>query len=188
MRILLAAAALAAAMSFTAVGASAQAVGVGTTLNGTMAQDLGSKDAQVGQAVTITNVTSADGSGKIVGATMYGHVTAVQRAGQGRPGKVEIAFDKLTLANGDSYAVQGQVTNLSVKTKSNALKEAGGAVAGMLVGNYLGKVVGLKAGGLVGAAGGYFLAKNNRENVSVPKGSVVTVKLTEVARRQASHG
>ncbi|TAM85779.1 hypothetical protein EPN42_14430 [bacterium] len=186
MRFLFTAAALVAALSFTSVGASAQALGVGTSLNGTMAQDIGSKDAKVGQTVTITNVSSADGSNRVSGATMYGHVSAVQRASQGKPGRIEIMFDKLNTANGNSYAVQGQVTHLDVKTKSNALKEAGGAVAGMLVGNYLGKVVGIKGGGLAGAAGGYFLAKNNRENVTVPKGSVVTVKLTEVARRQAS--
>ncbi|MDE2573424.1 MAG: hypothetical protein KGM44_12995 [bacterium] len=185
MRFGLAAAILAMAVSFTSVGAWAQSVGVGTQLNGTMTQDLSSKDAQVGQTITLSNVTSADGSGGVVGATMYGHVTAVQRAGQGRPGKVEIAFDRLNTAGGNVYSVQGQVTHLTQKTKSNALKEAGGAVAGMLVGNYLGKVVGVNIGGLAGAAGGYFLAKNNRQNVTVPKGSVVTVKLTEVARRQA---
>ena len=185
MRFLFTAAALVAALSFTSVGASAQALGVGTMLNGTMTQDIGSKDAHVGQTVTLNNVTSADGSGHVVGATMTGRVTAVQRAAQGRPGKVEVTFDRLSTADGHSYAIQSHVTNLTVKTKSNALKEAGGAVAGMLVGNYLGKVIGVKGGGLAGAASGYFLAKNNRENVTVPKGSVVTVKLTEVARRQA---
>lgn len=183
MRFLLAAIALATAVAFTAVGASAQ-VGVGMTLHGTMTQTLDSKSAQVGQTVTLSNVSSSGGS--ITGATMYGHVTSVQRAGQGRPGKITIAFDRLNTANGNSYAVQGQVTNLQVQTKSNALKEAGGAVAGMLVGNYLGKVIGVNWGGLVGATGGFFLAKNNRENVTVPQGTVVSVRLTEVTRRQAS--
>ena len=188
MRFLLTAAALAATLAFTAVGASAQTVTTGTSLNGALSQSLDSGKAQVGQPVTLTNVTSADGSGRIVGATMYGHVSAVQRAGQGRPGRIEIQFDRLTTSDGTSYTVQGQVTNLTAKAKSNTLKEVGGAVAGMLAGNYLGKLIGVNVGGLAGAAGGYFLAKNNRTNVVVPQGSLVTVRLTEVARRQAQHG
>ncbi|TAM60887.1 hypothetical protein EPN52_03980 [bacterium] len=186
MRFLLAATALAASLSLIPTGAFAQGVSAGSTLNGTIAQDVSSKDAHVGQAVTLKNVNSADGSGQVAGATMLGHVTSVQRAGQGRPGKVEVTFDRLDLRNGNSYHVQSHVTHLEVQTKNNTLKEAGGAVAGMLVGNYLGKVIGVGGGGLVGAASGYFLAKNNRENVTVPKGSVVSVKLTEVARRQAA--
>jgi hypothetical protein len=69
-------------------------------------------------------------------------------------------------------------------TKNNALKEVGGALGGMIVGNVLGKAVGINGGGLAGAAGGFLLAKNSKQNMSIPAGSVVTVQL-QSARRQA---
>jgi hypothetical protein len=73
---------------------------------------------------------------------------------------------------------------MAAKTKSNVLKEAGGALAGMLAGNAVGKMVGVGAGGLIGAAGGFLIAKNSRENMTVAAGSVVNVEL-QAARRQA---
>ena len=73
-----------------------------------------------------------------------------------------------------------------MNTKSNALKEAGGALAGMLVGNAIGKTLfHTGAGGAVGAIGGFAVAKNNRSNVVVPAGSNVVVQIVS-ARRQAS--
>jgi hypothetical protein len=88
--------------------------------------------------------------------------------------------------SGATYSVRGVVTGIQKVTKSNALKEVGGALAGMIVGNIIGKTVfHTSVGGLAGAAGGYLLAKNSRENMTVPAGSTVTVKLVQ-ARRQAS--
>jgi hypothetical protein len=75
---------------------------------------------------------------------------------------------------------------MQANTKSNALKEVGGAVAGMLVGNMIGKTIfHTGIGGLLGAAGGFLIAKNNHQNVVVPAGTAVRVTLRS-ARRQAS--
>ena len=71
-----------------------------------------------------------------------------------------------------------------MQTKSNAVREVGGAVVGDIVGNFLGKHLGTNLGGLLGAGGGYLYAKNYHENVSVPGGSVVTVQIVR-SRRQA---
>ena len=88
--------------------------------------------------------------------------------------------------NGARYSIDSRVTNVNVQTKSNAGKEAGGALAGMLVGNAIGKVLfGGSAGGAIGAAGGFLLAKNNRQNVDVPAGSYIQVELLSVSRRQS---
>jgi uncharacterized membrane protein YebE (DUF533 family) len=90
------------------------------------------------------------------------------------------------LSIGASYTVDGIVTKLQVDTKSNAGKEAAGALAGMLVGNALGKMLFHgSAGGAFGAVGGFMLAKNNRQNVNVPAGSVVQVQLNAITRRQS---
>jgi len=176
-------AALAAVLVLLPVAVVAQ-LAPGTTLNGTIQQDVNTASATVGQPVVLVNVSSADGSGRIVGAKLAGEVTDVQRAGQGKAAKLRMRFDRLRLPDGSVYQVDGVVTGTAAKTKSNALKEVGGAVAGMVVGNILGKAVGTNAGGLAGAAGGFLLAKNNKENMSIAAGSVVTVRL-ESARRQA---
>lgn len=160
--------------------AGAQYAGIITT-------SVSSGNAVVGQAVTLRNVTSEDGSVK--GATMYGRVTRVVRAGQGRPAQLQMTFTRLVLPSGATYAIDGVVTGMQAQTKNNALKEIGGAVAGMIVGNIIGKTIfhaSSGIGGFLGAAGGYLIAKNNRENMNVPQGSAVRVTLRS-ARRQAGH-
>lgn len=150
---------------------------INTTIN--------TSNAYVGEHVALDHVTSQNGS--VSGAHMYGTVTHVVRAGQGRPAQLQMTFTRLTLANGSSYAIDGIVTGMKAQTKNNALKEAGGAIAGMIVGNIVGKTIfhaSTGIGGFLGAAGGYLIARNNRENMSVPAGSAVRVTLRSV-RRQA---
>lgn len=179
-------AAAAAVVSFFMVAQVASAAPyAGAQYAGVITTSVNSANAVAGQSVTLTNVTSEDGSVK--GARMYGRVTRVVRAGQGRPAQVQMTFTKLVLANGTSYAIDGVVTGMQAQTKSNALKEIGGAVAGMIVGNIIGKTIfhaGNGMGGFLGAAGGYLIARNNKENLTVPQGSAVRVTLRSV-RRQA---
>jgi hypothetical protein len=164
-------------------------LGAGTLLNGTITENYSSNHAYVGQPVKLTHVTNDNGSGTVTGGTLYGTVSSVQAAGQGRPGRIAFSFTRLVLPNGATYSVNSTVTKMAANTKSNALKEAGGALAGMLVGNAIGKTIfhtGL--GGVLGAAGGYLAAKNSRENVNVSSGSVVQVQINSITRRQAGHG
>jgi hypothetical protein len=172
----------AAAVAFIPLAASA-AVTPGTVLVGNFDQGLNSKDAVVGQRVTISNVHSQDNN--ITGATIYAHVDEVQPAGQGTPGKISIAYDSLRTRSGSTYALTGRTTGITENTKSNVVNEAGGAVAGMIVGNILGKKLGTNMGGLLGAAGGYIYAKNAKQNVTIPQSSVVTVQVL-TARRQGT--
>ena len=158
-------------------------ISAGTVFYGTMNQDVSSNNAYVGEPVTLSNVHSADNN--ITGATLYGQVDYAQKAGQGTPGKVRMAFNRIVTRSGNRYTLDARATNVQVQTKSNAVKEAGGAVAGMIVGNILGKALGTNVGGLLGAAGGYIVAHNNRENVTVPNGSIVEVQVLS-ARRQAA--
>ncbi len=175
------AAIVAAIIGLVPLTAAAQ-VGPGTLLVGNMDQSLDSKSVQVGQRFTISDVHSQDNN--INGGVIYGHVSDVQRASQGRPGKIELAFDKLHTRAGASYALTGRATNVQTNTKNNGLKEAGGALAGLLVGNLIGKKLGTNLGGALGAGGGYLYAKNNKENVTIPQHASVSVQVTQ-ARRQA---
>jgi hypothetical protein len=158
------------------LAASAQ-IAPGTVLIGTIDQDLNSGSAQPGQPFTISNAHTTDYN--IHAATVYGHVASVQRAGQGTPGKIKLAFDKVNMRSGAVYAIQGYATNVTVQTKNNAMKEVEGAAAGALVGGLLFHGV----GALVGAGTGGLFAKNNRQNVTVPNGSQVTVNIVRERRQ-----
>jgi hypothetical protein len=185
MRNSIAAAALAGLFVATMALASA-ALQAGSLLNGTLNQNLSSNHAYVGQPVSLSNVTSDDGSGSVVGGTLYGSVTSVQKAGQGRQGKIAMVFTRLVTRSGATYAVNTTVTKTATSTKNNTLKEAGGAVAGMLVGNMIGKTIFHTAGGgIVGAAGGFLLAKNNNSDINIPAGSAVQVQINSIVRRQS---
>jgi hypothetical protein len=52
-----------------------------------------------------------------------------------------------------------------------------GAGVGMIVGNILGKAVGTNLGGLIGAGGGFVYANNLKTNITIPRGSTVTLQL-----------
>jgi hypothetical protein len=149
----------------------------GMQFTGTLQQNVSSKNANVGDQITLMNVNSTDG--QITGARMYGHIVSVTRAGQGRNAQVLMSFDTLQLPDGESFPVVGEVTQAQVNTKNNGAKEAIGTVGGMIVGNILGKWIGTNVGGLLGAAGGYIIAKNNREDVTIPANSNVSVRLVQ---------
>jgi hypothetical protein len=174
------------AFAFATTLAAHAALTSGTLLNGTIDNNYSSNHAYVGQSVSLSNVTNDDGSGTVTGGRLYGTVVEVQKAGQGRPGKIAFHFNRLVTRSGAVYAVDGHVTEMKANTKNNTLKEAGGALAGMLVGNAIGKsLFHLGGGGIVGAAGGFLLAKNNHQDINVSAGSIVQVELTSVTRRQA---
>ena len=185
MRHLLAAAALTASV-LTLTPAAHAAPYAGAQYAGTITKTLDSGSAYVGEPVTLTHVTSE--SGDVAGATMYGSVTRVVKAGQGRPAELQMTFSRLRLSNGTNYAINGVVTGMQANTKNNTLKEVGGAVAGMLIGNMIGKAIfHASGGGFLGAAGGFLVAKNNRENMSVPAGSGVRVTLRAVRRQSTRY-
>jgi hypothetical protein len=149
----------------------------GTTLTGTLDRELNSKNAQVGQPFKLLNLNSH--AYDINGATAYGHVSSVQSGGAGRKGEIKLAIDKINTRSGNIYKVSGYTTDVKVNTKSNAGKELGGAAAGALVGGLIGHGV----GAILGASGGFLVAKNVHENVTVPQGSLVTFEVTQ-SRRQ----
>jgi hypothetical protein len=177
-RHLIAAAAVAAIVAVAPLAASAQ-LAPGTTLSGTLDQNLNSKDAQIGQTITISNAHSPNHD--INGAVIYGHVDNVRRAGQGTPGKIHLTFDKVNTRSGNIYQIEGYASNMQVTTKSNSTKEIASTAGGALVGGLLGHGL----GAVLGAGAGYAISKNSRENVSIAQGSLVTVQITQ-SRRQGT--
>ncbi len=166
--------------------AASAAISQGTQLSGTIDQSLSSNHVTVGQGFTMSNVSSSDNN--ITGARVYGHVRDFQKAGQGTNGKIDLSYDRLVTRSGSVYAISGTTVSADTHTKSNAVKEIGGAVVGDIVGNYVGKHIGglgSSIGGIAGAAGGYIAAKNNRQNIEITPNSKVVLQVTR-ARRQAS--
>lgn len=155
----------------------------GREATGLLETPLDSKTAYVGEEVALGNVASTDGT--IRGATLNGTVVNVARPGQGRNAQIQIHFDSLRRADGERTPVDGVVESMQVQTKNNALKEAGGALLGMLAGNALFQTLfGVSGGGVIGAIGGFFIAKDNRADIVIPENTAITVQLVPL-RRQA---
>jgi len=109
----------------------------------------------------------------------------VTKAGFGRAAQLRMNFNYLTLANGTTESIDAVTTAVNAQTKSNAAKEAGGTLGGILAGNAIVKTLfAASGGGIIGAAGGYLLAHNSHQNMSIPAGSVVAVRIV-TPRRQA---
>lgn len=153
----------------------------GTQYAGLIDQTLDTGNATVGQTVTLHNVVSEDGT--VSGATMTGHVAHVVAAGSGRPAELEIVFTTLTLSDGAQYAIDGAVTGMQATTKTNAGREILGTIAGMAAGNIIAKSIfhaSTGVGGFLGATGGYLVAKNMKQNMTVAQGSTVRVTLRSI--------
>ena len=174
------------AVVLAAVMLLGQTPSTGTQYAGIITRGLDTANAAVGDPVTLRDVVSQDGT--ITGATLSGQVSHVVSAGSGRPAELGITFTTLTLRDGTQYAVDGTVTGMQAKTKSNVGRELIGAVAGMAAGNIVAKAIfgatnGM--GGFLGATAGYLVASNMKQNMTVPEGSAVRVTLRSI-RRQAT--
>lgn len=155
----------------------------GTELTGILGEALDSKSAYAGQPVALTNVATRDGA--VSGATLLGMVTDVTHPGQGRNAQIRIHFETLRFADGTTAPVDGVVASMQVNTKSNAAKEVGGALVGMLIGNAVAKtILGASGGGVAGAIGGYVIAKDSRADVTIPAQTAITVRLADPRRQE----
>ena len=155
--------------------AASAAIAPGTQLTGNIDKSYSSKSAQVGQTFTLSNVHSSNHD--VNGATVYGHIAKVQQAGQGTSGKIELDFDKVNTRSGNIYKIAGHATNVQVNTKSNAGKEIASGAGGALVGGLLGGGLGAAIGG----GGALLYSKNSKQNIEIPQGSLVTVKIVSAS-------
>jgi hypothetical protein len=161
-------------------------IAAGTRFSGTLSTDLNTASAQVGDkfAMALTPPYPNDDPA-FANAYVSGHVATVQRAGQGTPAKLELAFDRVVFPDGRTEPIAAEVVSLDEKHQSAIPQQAIGALGGMLLGNAIAKTVfQSSAGGIIGAAGGFLYANNQKTNFIVPKSSTVTVEV-ETPRRQS---
>lgn len=163
----------------------------GTVFDARLNQALDSGSAHVGDQFSMTVVPPyPSGNPAFQGATVSGVVTRVQRAGQGRNPEIVIEPQYLHLYGGSTVGIYGNVTSIAANksTGETAGKAAIGALAGMLIGNAIGKTIfHASGGGAVGLIGGAMLGANSKSNFTIPAGANATVQLTQTVtvRRQA---
>ena len=171
-------------------GAQTTDVPSGQTLYAVMQTPLDSKTANVGDRFTMNVVQPFPSGSDLTGASVFGHVAGVVRAGLGTRPRLELAFDRLAYADGSSVELQASLVSLQTKADTrNPFKLAGQTLAGMFVGNAVFKTLFHAAGGgVLGAVGGLVLALNVKSDVHISEGAEAQLTLAEPirARRQAA--
>jgi hypothetical protein len=159
----------------------------GTPVSARLETAVHSKTSRVEDPVTATVTAPVTIGGTEVlptGSTIAGHVTAVEPSGKVK-GRAQLALRFRTLRVGStSYPIAAQVTRIAPATKQEdaekiAFPAVGGAIVGALVGGKEGAAIGAAAGGGAGTA--VVLATAGKE-VSLPRGTVLALRLQEAVR------
>jgi hypothetical protein len=166
----------------------ASAIPAGTPISGRLSTDLDTGKTNVGDGFSLALTRPFPNDDPAYsGAFVRGHVARVIRAGQGRKPELDLAFDSITLASGETAPLTGHVLDVTPKKKSAIVNQAAGAGVGMIVGNIIGKsIFHTDIGGLAGATGGFVYANNRKTDFVVPAQSIVELQTdSEVPRPQA---
>jgi hypothetical protein len=113
------------------------------------------------------------------GSRVRGVVTAVKNAGRlERTGELQLSFDQITV-NGRNYPMRATVTEAlqAGGYREDAEKIGTGAAVGAILGGILGGVRGAITGILIG--GGGVVAATEGEDVNLPAGSILRVRLDQ---------
>jgi hypothetical protein len=157
-------------------------VPLGTELDVRLDRALSSDTAQVEDRFDATTVVDLRDNGRVLipaGSRVRGVVTAVKDAGRfERKGELQLSFDQITV-NGRNYPLRATVTQAleSGGYREDAEKIGTGAAVGAILGGILGGVKGAITGILIG--GGGVVAATEGEDVNLPAGSILRVRLDQ---------
>ncbi|MBV8172459.1 MAG: hypothetical protein JO219_11075 [Candidatus Eremiobacteraeota bacterium] len=167
------------ALAMPRMASAAQTIPSGYGLNGSLNNALDTKSSYAGQPVSISVVAPyPNGVSSLAGSTIYGHVGEAVSGGRGRNPQLSIVLDKIKYRNGSSAQIGAVVSKLEPKKDKHG-RVLLGTAGGMFLGNWAGKALfGGSAGGAVGAATGFLLSSNNKQDFHVPAGSPVGIQLT----------
>lgn len=168
----------------------------GTVIPVSLDKTLSSATDRQGGPVTVTVRSAYDGDAELPrGTKIGGVVSAVQRAGDGQPGMLDLSFREVLLPNGQRVSAEGSLISLDEKMvmqtsdgrlaardkKSNdRLKFIGiGAGVGLILGKWQKHTL---EGTLLGAAAGYLYSEYDRKkaqptDVTVAEGTEFGVRL-----------
>jgi hypothetical protein len=155
---------------------------VGTELDVRLQASLTSRTAQVEdrfEATTMVDLLDGDRVLVPAGSVMRGMVNSVQRANRiERKGSLTVVFDQIEV-RGRKYPMRGTVVDAleSEGIRGETGRIGTGAGVGAIIGGILGGVKGAIAGILIG--GGGVIAATEGQDVELPVGSVLRVRLDE---------
>lgn len=160
-------------------------VPAGTQLELSLASDLTTKTAQVGDRVTARLARDVLVDGRVAlaqGTVVSGEVISVV-SGSRKIGGVPtlgIQFKQIELSGGRSLPISGEITQTGRSdTARDTAKIAGGAAAGAIIGNQIGHGDGNKViGGLIGGAIGAVAAHRTGAEVELAAGTPLAISLT----------
>ena len=144
-------------------------------------QTIDSGSAHAGDKFSLTMTTPYPAANaQYSNAQMYGHVVHVVSAGQGQNAELTFAIDRVVMASGRQGNVSMLLQSQETQRHNNLSNVALTAVAGMLVGNAIGKTL-FKSnlGGAAGLIAGALYANNKKTNVSLRQGSVVVTEVRQ---------
>jgi hypothetical protein len=174
------AAALAVALPMAAFAAPVY-LNAGAMVTSKINSTIDSGSAHAGDKFTMTMTTPyPNGNSQYNNAQLFGHVVHVVSAGQGQNAELTFAIDRVVMAGGRQGNVSMKLQSQETQRHNNISNIALTAVAGMLVGNAIGKTV-FKSnlGGAAGLIAGALYANNKKTNVSLRQGSVVVTEVRQ---------
>mgnify|MGYP001441073090 CR=1 FL=1 len=153
----------------------------GNMVTSRMNSTIDSGSAHVGDKFSMTVLTPyPSNNGVYSNGQLYGHVTSVTAAGQGRNPVLAFNIDRIMLTNGRHASVSMFVQSQETQRHNNLGNVAITAVGGMLVGNMIGKTLFKSSlGGPAGLIAGALYANNQKTNVSLRQGSVVVTEVRQ---------
>jgi hypothetical protein len=157
-------------------------VPAGTEIQIMLDQDVSSRSSNARDRITASTVNAIRMDGRTVipaGATVSGYVTEVRSKHRGQnDGWLKLEFDTITPEGGQAIAIRSQVVSVQESYEKNNRVKSGGI--GALLGGVVGALIDGKKGALIGAAvgaGGGLLASRGTDDVDLPEGSLMTLRL-----------
>jgi len=154
-------------------------VPAGTQLSVSLASDVTTKTAKVGDAVHARLAADVIVDGRTAlaaGTEVHGTVTQVVSGSQkiGGVPTLGVAFDGVDLGNGKTVPISGQIVQQGKsETAKDTGKIVGGAALGAILGHQVGNNKGKVIGGVLGGAAGAAAAHKTGGEVTLTAGSVL---------------
>jgi outer membrane lipoprotein SlyB len=158
-------------------------VPAGTQIQVMLDQALSSRTSNPQDRITASTIEAIRMNGRTVipaGATVSGFVQEVRSKHRGQnDGWLKVEFDSLTPEGGRPVAIRSQVVAVQ-DTNSGSNDKVKNTGIGAILGGVIGGLIDGKKGALIGAvvgAGGGLLASRGTDDVDLPEGTLLTLRL-----------
>ena len=112
------------------------------------------------------------------GATIEGHLEDVVAASSTRKASMNLIFDDIKLAGGQTEPIAVAVKNMSAfEPKTHHLRDMGVIVGSAVVGHIVSKKTGHGGGTLAGAAAGFAIVSAMKSDITIKPGTIVKLTL-----------